>query len=477
MNATIRRVAGGCYSDVVERGSGRLTGSPRVRRGGLGVIAIAVAFALTPTSAQAATISVSTTAALEAAVEGASAGDVVVLSAGTYAPESTLQIRRDLTIRGPSVTPGATILGANLAPGTSPDLIAVDAGVTARLGDVTLRQTGPDGAAVNAFGTVEVDHATISTNAGFGVVAQGGARLTMVNTTVTDNQDMGVIAQPGADVTLTNVTVASNRRGVYNELGSRVSVRNAILANPGGDCLNPVQASVASIERSGGGCSLNIQADTVVERPADNGGPSVTRALIPGSPAIDAGDPATCPADDQRYASRIGPCDIGAFESGGTPGTVAAPPLRGVDLTLPACARTIRTQGRQARVDVVARGWIGRTRDRGARFAVTIRAGKGVRRGTYSDRRAKIALRLSVLSVTPRPGRRQVQLRGVSEDVKGGRQRCFTIELRDGRPDRFSIRLSSGYRRSGVVRSGPVRIGPVKRSPSSPFAVRTEPRS
>jgi hypothetical protein len=61
---------------------------------------------------------------------------------------------------------------------------------------------------------------------------------------------------------------------------------------------------------------------------AANGGPTLTQALLPGSPAIDA-VPATgagCPATDQRGVSRPqGPaCDIGAFEV-----AVPAPPAGG----------------------------------------------------------------------------------------------------------------------------------------------------
>lgn len=55
---------------------------------------------------------------------------------------------------------------------------------------------------------------------------------------------------------------------------------------------------------------------------ADNGGYNQTRALQAGSPASNAGNPATCPATDQRGASRVGACDIGAFEFGGTPAMV-----------------------------------------------------------------------------------------------------------------------------------------------------------
>jgi RimJ/RimL family protein N-acetyltransferase len=49
---------------------------------------------------------------------------------------------------------------------------------------------------------------------------------------------------------------------------------------------------------------------------ASNGGPTKTLALLPGSPAIDAGSDMECPSIDQRGVSRPqGPhCDIGAFE-------------------------------------------------------------------------------------------------------------------------------------------------------------------
>jgi hypothetical protein len=50
---------------------------------------------------------------------------------------------------------------------------------------------------------------------------------------------------------------------------------------------------------------------------ADNGGPTFTHAILPGSPAIDAADNALCPATDQRGVARPqGPaCDIGAYEA------------------------------------------------------------------------------------------------------------------------------------------------------------------
>ena len=58
-------------------------------------------------------------------------------------------------------------------------------------------------------------------------------------------------------------------------------------------------------------------------RPANNGGPTFTSALLPGSPAIDTGSNLGCPATDQRGIRRpingdaVGPatCDLGAYEA------------------------------------------------------------------------------------------------------------------------------------------------------------------
>ena len=62
--------------------------------------------------------------------------------------------------------------------------------------------------------------------------------------------------------------------------------------------------------------SDQILSDARIGPLADNGGPTLTHALLPGSPALDAGDDAACPATDQRGTARSqGPhCDIGSYE-------------------------------------------------------------------------------------------------------------------------------------------------------------------
>ena len=56
--------------------------------------------------------------------------------------------------------------------------------------------------------------------------------------------------------------------------------------------------------------------DPLLDPLADNGGPTLTHALQPGSPAIDRGDPAA-PPQDQRGYGRVRVPDVGAFEYGG----------------------------------------------------------------------------------------------------------------------------------------------------------------
>jgi beta-glucanase (GH16 family) len=60
-----------------------------------------------------------------------------------------------------------------------------------------------------------------------------------------------------------------------------------------------------------------VVSDAKIGPLANNGGPTLTHALLPGSPAIDAGDDAACPATDQRGTARPqGPhCDIGSYEA------------------------------------------------------------------------------------------------------------------------------------------------------------------
>ena len=72
-----------------------------------------------------------------------------------------------------------------------------------------------------------------------------------------------------------------------------------------------------------------LNVDPMLGPLQDNGGPTMTMALLPGSPAIDAGVPVAGITTDQRGISRTayGPPDIGAFEAFQTGPLVLATPV------------------------------------------------------------------------------------------------------------------------------------------------------
>ncbi|HXQ23057.1 MAG TPA: choice-of-anchor Q domain-containing protein, partial [Candidatus Acidoferrales bacterium] len=124
--------------------------------------------------------------------------------------------------------------------------------------------------------------------------------------------------------------------GIINFSSGTVTVNNSIVAANtaanGPDCCGMLTSQGYNLIEAGGDCALagDLTGNVTGQDPGlgplrDNGGPTQTQALLPGSPAIDAGNPAGCTdADgsvlttDQRRAprSRAGDsrCDIGAYE-------------------------------------------------------------------------------------------------------------------------------------------------------------------
>jgi hypothetical protein len=114
--------------------------------------------------------------------------------------------------------------------------------------------------------------------------------------------------------------VAADAGGIHNR--DELKFINTIIAgSTGGDCVDIGTINTVSTHNlvQDGSCQVddlsNINSDPKLGPLADNGGPTWTHALLPGSPAIDAGVGGG-PTIDQRGVPRPqgAACDIGAFE-------------------------------------------------------------------------------------------------------------------------------------------------------------------
>jgi CSLREA domain-containing protein len=205
------------------------------------------------------------------------------------------------------------------------------------------------GAMVN--GTLFVSGSTFSANTtggpGGGLMNQGSGTLKMFNSTVSGNlAGGGVFDDSSTTLWLTNCTVANNAEYGVQSFSGHALVRNTIIAGNGSgpDVLGVYNSQGHNIVGNGdGGMGFNAAGDQVGSTAApinarlgplaSNGGPTLTHALLAGSPAIEAGDN-SLPVDvnnntlttDQRGtgfarfadsadADTTQTVDIGAFEA------------------------------------------------------------------------------------------------------------------------------------------------------------------
>lgn len=172
----------------------------------------------------------------------------------------------------------------------------------------------------------------INNSAGSGGAIHSNAdHVEVVNSTFVENSayNHGAIDSRLGLVSINNSTfynnTASNVGDALGEqeygAGGDLEVGNSILVGPETDVCGVEFGAIEFFGNNltwpeGSSCE-GIQADPLLSTLNDNGGSTRTIALLAGSPAIDAGDNATCAAIDQRGVSRPQgvACDIGAFES------------------------------------------------------------------------------------------------------------------------------------------------------------------
>lgn len=282
---------------------------------------LAMGSALASSSTQAATFRVHDGASLQAALAAADAGpgpSTIELSAGGYTPESTLTFTGEITLIGPSKSPGVKLDGGAVQPFPS-DLIVVEPHAKATIRNLELTTAGGPGAgaAIDDFGALALESSTLAGNNGPGLLVQPGAQATVRDSTLSDGLDFGLVDLGHAN--LLSVTVAANAQGGIDDTAGSLSLTNTIVAgNRGSDCTAPARSSDHSLDGDGS-CGVGALGglDPLLMPLSFNGGPTQTLALAPGSPAIGAGDPSACPSEDQRHFLRpSGRCDIGAYQTG-----------------------------------------------------------------------------------------------------------------------------------------------------------------
>ena len=237
-----------------------------------------------------------------------------------------------------------------LLTGSSREGLIVNPGAKVDLVQSTV--SGNPGGGISNAGTLVVLDSTIRGNAktvgfalGAGII--NGKRAKIVSSTISGNSAAGCagILNMGshndrATLHLERSTIADNHAtagdggGMCNN--DVLVVRDSIVADntatgAGADCADSgvyrpgflVKVSGTSLIEDPAGCTtvvpgsaLLLSADPLLGPLQDNGGPTLTHALAPGSPALGVlTKPASCRKPDQRGVARTVPCDPGAFEA------------------------------------------------------------------------------------------------------------------------------------------------------------------
>lgn len=304
------------------------------------------------------------------AISLAAPGDSIVIAAGIYPENLTINFNLNLSgagaartiIDGGGIARVVSILNTSASVGLSK--VTIRNGVAAGGGGIlnwgTLRvnaSTVSGNAAASSYsatgggiynsGTLTINGSTLSGNTGTTSFIYGGAiyndgTLAINNSMLSGNSANGFSGGGGGGIyntsvvkinnsTLSGNSASPNGGGICNS--GTVMLQNSIVANSptGGNCYGTTVSNGYNLS-SDSTCNFSNTGDLNNIDPQlgplqYNGGPTQTMVLPAGSPAIDAGNPGGCTDDqgrllktDQRGQPRpdkqdTGGCDIGAYEN------------------------------------------------------------------------------------------------------------------------------------------------------------------
>ncbi|MDJ0863676.1 MAG: choice-of-anchor Q domain-containing protein [Gammaproteobacteria bacterium] len=293
--------------------------------------------------------------------------------------QATAPAFRILAVSSASLTlHGMTITGGSIVDSPGGGIYALDSTVDITKSTVSGNTVGgetsfSDGGGLHAAdSTVTITESTFSGNSAHGSgggIRTSSSRATITNSTVSGNtagSDGGGVALRYGSATIANSTLSGNTaRGSGGGVAAGVQVdrqylafdRSIVAGNTANDNSQvdadrtiTVIANNYNLFGTDGDAGVagftpgatdivpseGVPLSAIVDSNlADNGGPTLTHALVSGSPAIDAVPAsADCGGTDQRGESRrqdgngdgVPACDIGAYEFGGVPpGDVGVP--------------------------------------------------------------------------------------------------------------------------------------------------------